>query len=587
MDLLNIFEVIVLSSLIGSIIVLMILIVKGIFRNKLNSTFNYYIWLILIIKLTIPFGPQTTFNIVNLYENFHKQAITSENKEKSQINSSIQLENIDLGGSILKNSFDSSNKSVFSKVMNTPLKNKINIEKVFCSIWIFGIALLIGILVEGHKKLREIVGKSIKNIDSTHKEILYKCRKAMNIRTDVELSYSHKISSPSLCGLIKPKILIPMRVAANICDEEFKYIIMHELTHLKSKDIFINWVITLLSVIYWFNPILLYGFYKMRQDCEFSCDSQVISQLGEGVNLQYGNAIIRVLELGGRGNRIMGTTSMVMNSSEIKRRVIMISKYKKINIKGILLGTVVVIIIGGLGIALNTSNLNSDKNIASATTVKVETPVTTSKSVVNNISNEAKSTTIKKSPSDSTNPIVAFSSNIVIYNSHPDEDYPSGIKVTDVGVLINDKFLKEGLKSSFIKCNAPIEYKESFKTTRDLIIKNVKEYSNTILLDIHRDITESTNSDTRKILFVLAKSSPHYESNKKFVDRSLENIKNSKVVKSEILLYNFGISYFNQDLSGNAALIEIGNNRSSDSDIETCVNALVSAIKNIQKGSSK
>ena len=108
--------------------------------------------------------------------------------------------------------------------------------------------------------------------------------KAMNIRTEVELSYSKKISSPSLCGFIKPKILIPVSVAANICDEEFKYIIMHELTHLKNKDIFINWAITLLSMIYWFNPILLYGFHKMRQDCEISCDGQVISYLGEGEN---------------------------------------------------------------------------------------------------------------------------------------------------------------------------------------------------------------------------------------------------------------------------------------------------------------
>jgi bla regulator protein BlaR1 len=71
--------------------------------------------------------------------------------------------------------------------------------------------------------------------------------------------------------------------------------------------------------------------------------------------LQYGNAIIRVLELGGNSNRLMGTTSMVMNSSEIKRRIVMISKYKKVNIKTILLGTIIVVIIGDLGIALNTS----------------------------------------------------------------------------------------------------------------------------------------------------------------------------------------------------------------------------------------
>lgn len=261
----------------------------------------------------------------------------------------------------------------------------------------------------------------------------------------------------------------------------------------------------------------------------------------------------------------------------------MISKYKKINIKSILLGTVVVIIIGVLGIVLNTSKVSISKD----TTFQVQTPVTTSKSIVNNTSNETLSTTIKKLPSDNIAPIVPFSSDIVIYNSHPDEDYPSGINVTDVSALINDKLIKEGLKSSFIKCKAPTEYINSYSTTRNLITENVKEYSNTILLDIHRDeVTENTKSDTRKILFALTKNNPHYEANKKFVDLLLENIKNSNQVEAKILSYNNGKSYFNQDLSNNSALIEIGNNMSSDSDIEDCVNALVSALKNIQKVSS-
>ncbi|MGH4123781.1 MAG: M56 family metallopeptidase [Clostridium sp.] len=582
MELLNIFEVIILSSVIGSVIVLMILIIKGIFRNKFNSIFHYYIWLILLIKLIIPFGPQTPLNIANVYENFYVRTATDENIQKIQINPSKQLEDTTLGGLTSISASQFSSKSVISNARNMNFKNKVNIEKVFCFIWVVGVVLVMGVFVTGHKKLRGIVKTSIKNINSTHKDILYKCRKAMNIRAEVELSYSHKISSPSLCGLIKPKILIPVRVASHICDEEFKYIIMHELTHLKNKDIFINLVITLLSVIYWFNPILLYGFYKMRQDCEFSCDSQVISHLGEGENLQYGNAIIRVLELAGSGNRLVGTTSMVMNSSEIKRRVIMISKHKKVNIKGILLGVLVVVVVGSLGIVLNTSNVRSDKGIASATTLKVATPVTTPKSLVNNTSNKTQVTTVKESPSDSSNPIVEFSPDIVIYNSHPDEGYSSGIKVTDIATLINDKLLKEGLKSSFIKCTAPIGYEKAYQTSRDLIIKNVKDHSNTILLDIHRDVIENSKSETKKMQLILTKDNPGYKSNKKFADLLLAEFKTSNLIKSDVYYYNKGILYFNQDLSNNAALINIGNNMSSDSDIEDCVNALVTALKNIQ-----
>ena len=584
-DLINIFEVIVLSSLIGSVIILMILIIKGIFMSKLNSTFHYYIWLILLVKLIIPFGPHTTLDISNLFENSYVQTTTNNNTKELQINSPKQLKTVNTDDLILTNTVQPSNKHENSKGTNIPLR--LSIEKVLCLMWMFGVVLLTGILISGHEKLRDIVKSSVTNINVSHKEILYKCMKTMNIRNKVELSYSSKINSPSLCGFIKAKILIPVSIASNICDEEFKYIMMHELTHLKNKDIFINWIITLLSLVYWFNPILLYGFHKMRQDCEFSCDNQVISYLGVGGNQQYGNALIRVLEIVGTSNRFMGTTPMVMNSFEVKRRILMISKYKKINIKSILLGTVFFVVIGGVGVALNTSNISSNKSIAKATTLQVKTPVTTSKSSVNNPVSASTSSTIKKSSSYSTNSIVPFSADIVIYNSHPNETYPSGLKVTDVGAILNDKLVKEGFNSHFIKITQPKEYTKSFQNTRDILIKNVKQYSNTILLDLHEGFTIEKKADMKKIQFILTKGSPYYKSNKKFVDSLIGNIKNSNDVKSKIFFFQDGISYYNEDLSNKSALIEFGSNMSSDSDIEACVNAFVSALKNTQNLSVK
>jgi len=232
--------------------------------------------------------------------------------------------------------------------------------------WLLGIVILSIRLIRGHKNLKKILGTSIKNVTIAHKEILYSCKKVMNIRTEVGLSYSHAISSPSLCGLISPHILIPINVAESVCNEEFEHIIIHELTHFKNRDMLLNCFITLLSMLYWFNPIILYGFHKMRQDRESSCDNRAISYLDEGKNIQYGNSLIKVLELTGSSTKLMGTTSMIMNSSQIKRRIIMISKFKKVNIKNILLGSIIVVVVGGVAIALNTSKSKADPQVVIA-----------------------------------------------------------------------------------------------------------------------------------------------------------------------------------------------------------------------------
>ncbi len=549
MDFLNIFEMIILSSLAGSIIALMILIIKRVFRYKLNLTFHYYIWLILIIKLIIPFGLENTISFPDIYQGLYIQNITNENSQNAQTNSVKQPKDTDLGDLKPINSFNLSDNNELTPHIHEAFKNQIHIEKLFFFLWILGVVLLILIFISAHKKLRQIVEVSTKDVSNSHKEILYNCMKIMHIKTAVELLYCPKINSPSLCGLIKPKILIPINIAKNIDTEDFKYIIMHELTHLKKKDLLINLITTLLSIIYWFNPIILYSFNKMRKDCEFSCDNHVISYLNEGENIQYGNVLIKVLELCGCSNRLTGTTSMVMNNSEIKRRIIMISRYKKISFKGILLGTIIIFFIGCIGIEINASK--------STSTLQPTAPI--------------------------TNSTAPFSSDIVIYNSHADEDYPSGIKITDVGASINNKLVNEGLKSKFIKCTVPEEYSDSYKNSRDLITADVKNYSNTTLLDIHRYISDDPKSDKRKILLALAENSPFYEENKKFAEDLSQNINNSNEIKAEIRSYHRGRLCFNQDLSKSSVLIEIGTDMSNDSDIETCVSALVSALKNTQK----
>ncbi|WP_338432793.1 stage II sporulation protein P [Clostridium tyrobutyricum] len=188
----------------------------------------------------------------------------------------------------------------------------------------------------------------------------------------------------------------------------------------------------------------------------------------------------------------------------------------------------------------------------------------------------------KKSPNTYTqNSIVPFSSDIVVYNSHPDETYQSGKSVTDIGSSLNNKLTKYGLKSSFIKINAPKEYKDSYENTRNIIKKNVKNYSNTILLDISRDESLGT-LDKKNIKLIVSKNSPNYEANKKFVNQLLVQLKNTNGVTAEILYYNKRLLYFNQDLSKNAIHIEIGNDKSSDSDVQKGINAVAAALKNIQ-----
>ncbi|WP_252229824.1 MULTISPECIES: hypothetical protein [unclassified Clostridium] len=122
---------------------------------------------------------------------------------------------------------------------------------------------------------------------------------------------------------------------------------------------------------------------------------------------------------------------------------------------GVLLSSIIVVIIGGIAVGVNASKLNIDN------TVKAQ--VSTFDNIAsNNTEDQTLSTNENNISNDNSNSVVLFSSDIIIYNSHVDEDYRSGINVTDIGALINDKLIKEGLSSNFIECKAPKKYTESY-----------------------------------------------------------------------------------------------------------------------------
>ncbi|MBU6135284.1 MULTISPECIES: stage II sporulation protein P [Clostridium] len=251
---------------------------------------------------------------------------------------------------------------------------------------------------------------------------------------------------------------------------------------------------------------------------------------------------------------------------------------KKIH-KNIIVSLIFLTICVTLGyLYLRKQNTLSDSN-------KIDNSETTkSTDTINDSSNISLLDTIKDITIDNSNSTIPLSSDIVIYNSHPDEEYEFGVKVTDLGALINHKLNTEGLNSSFISSRSNIEYLNSYKISNESITQNASGYENAILLDIHRSNSGSFESNPEMITFVLAKDNQHFEENNKFAEQLINEILKSDKVKASIYYYDVTSEYLklNQELSNNSLQVEIGTDKSDDNYIQECVDVLVSSLKNIK-----
>jgi beta-lactamase regulating signal transducer with metallopeptidase domain len=109
-------------------------------------------------------------------------------------------------------------------------------------------------LLRLHCRLRQIVGRA-PAADASVQSLARQIRTELKIARCVRVRVSDAISSPFLCGLIEPTILIPRRLAQDLPPAEINALLSHEMAHQCRHDLV--WCIAwrLMKAVYWFHPL--------------------------------------------------------------------------------------------------------------------------------------------------------------------------------------------------------------------------------------------------------------------------------------------------------------------------------------------
>jgi bla regulator protein BlaR1 len=318
----------------ASVTSIVIFLIKTIGKNKFSSTWHYYIWLLVVIRLILPYSLNSSVSIFN--------AIDVNSRLQSQYTSTV---NMNPKVQINKITNDEDIKVNINKTSETFKMDTIQyVGHILSYIWILTILALTLYLMVIYLSFLIKVKKEFECRDVETYDVLENCKKLMGIKTNIPIVKSKLVKTPCILGLFKPIILVPIGMIDGMSKQDKRYVFIHELVHYKRKDIFINWLMTILNVIHWFNPILYFCFKNVKEDCEISCDSQVLRYLKPVEYKNYGKTIINLTQYISQSD-IKPWTCGIVSKSEIKRRIIMISKFKKKNILRTFLGIIALVLI--------------------------------------------------------------------------------------------------------------------------------------------------------------------------------------------------------------------------------------------------
>nr|WP_228846414.1 M56 family metallopeptidase [Clostridioides sp. ES-S-0107-01] len=149
------------------------------------------------------------------------------------------------------------------------------------------------------------------NINSTYRELLSE----LNIKNNIPLRYTEELASPAGVGLFKPYIFL---LDLPYDEENIYWILKHELTHFKHRDILIKFIVVFVKAIYWFNPFVYIMSKKIDSDCELCCDESVINEGSSKRKKEYALTILRAIELNNLNKMGMLATEFTKTNLEIR-----------------------------------------------------------------------------------------------------------------------------------------------------------------------------------------------------------------------------------------------------------------------------
>ena len=119
-----------------------------------------------------------------------------------------------------------------------------------------------------------------------------------------------------MTGLLRPRLLLPHE---RYDVQELRYILRHELCHLKRRDMLLKLVLLAANAMHWFNPVVYLMLRQADEDIELACDSAATDGLELPERAAYSRTLLAAVQSSVRA--LPATTCFGGTVERLKRRI--------------------------------------------------------------------------------------------------------------------------------------------------------------------------------------------------------------------------------------------------------------------------
>ena len=290
-----------------SALILVVLLVRAIFKNRVPKRMIYALWLVVLLKLCLP---GTLFSLPVLPA--EKAATLVQSVElPAQTAPVIQQP----AQTVTKPQTPAQQPVSPEQETVKPAAKPLTTAQILQIVWFSGSALL-GLWLFGAWAVFTIR--------------LHRDRRFVGKRGGTCIYVSDAVKSPCLAGLIPAVYLTEDVLQA----DEAELILRHELTHLRHLDFLWSLCRTAAVTVYWWNPFIWLAAICSKRDAELACDEAVAARLPESKRLAYARAIL--------AQAPRKTAALSLAGPPVKERILFLTKKQRTSVLCVILALLLV-----------------------------------------------------------------------------------------------------------------------------------------------------------------------------------------------------------------------------------------------------
>jgi len=167
---------------------------------------------------------------------------------------------------------------------------------VVATIWFVGALLVLLRLAIGTWRVNQLSREGVRVEDGVWLSLAQRLANRLGVTRPLILLRGERLAVPVTWGIVYPAVLLPQD-ADTWTEERRRFVLVHEMAHVKRFDALTQLLAQLALVVFWFDPLVWVAAHQMRMEREHACDDYVLRD-GTAPSLYAGELLEMVRSIG-------------------------------------------------------------------------------------------------------------------------------------------------------------------------------------------------------------------------------------------------------------------------------------------------